>query len=96
MIDVELSKGRQSLNYQEIVKIGDDKVRIRIKSDSYDFQSYARIEVWGNENKWNNIHNIPFANMATPPELYYHSNANKRSFKVDRDKLIDVATSILN
>lgn len=59
-------RGTQSRNLTRVVKTGQGhKLRIRIKRDSYDFQSYARIELWSEtEGKWNFVNNIPHPEMA--------------------------------
>ena len=65
-IKKELSKGRQSMNYDEFLKLDGLKLKISIKSDSYDFQCHARILVWSEQDlKWNLIDSIPFANMMS-------------------------------
>ena len=58
--------GTQSRNLTRIVKTAQGhKLRIRIKRDSYDFQSFARIELWSEtEGKWNFVHSIPYVEMA--------------------------------
>ena len=59
-------RGTQSRNLSRIVKTHQGhKLRIRIKRDSYDFQSYARIELWSEPlGKWNFVHSIPHPEMA--------------------------------
>ncbi|PQV65276.1 hypothetical protein B1R32_10113 [Abditibacterium utsteinense] len=59
-------RGTQSRNLTRIVKTYQGhKLRIRIKRDSYDFQSFARIELWSEtEGKWNFAHSIPHSQMA--------------------------------
>lgn len=74
IIKEEYSLGQQSAQLTKIIE-GDKglKIKIEIKSDSYDFQSYARVSVFNSsELKWNGVDHIPFANMQTPPKLYYH------------------------
>ena len=75
-IDRTISKGRQSVLYQEVFKIGDNSLKIEIKSDSYDFQCSAKVS-WldRNERKWNVLHNIHHGSMKTPNELCYHPQA---------------------
>ena len=51
-------QGQQSWNRQIIETIGDRKVRLTVKVDSYDFQSSAKAELWNGE-KWHTIHHIP-------------------------------------
>lgn len=66
VIDNKEYQGRQSHNLTRVLKTSNGKkLRICIKRDSYDFQSYARIELWSEpEGKWNYVHNIPYPEMA--------------------------------
>lgn len=105
LISQEVSKGTQSILYQEVFNIGDNALRINIKSDSYDFQSHAKI-YWlnRNENKWNCLHNIHYSNMETQTKLYYDPKAidvqrNKNyfisEFWRDRDNLVEMAKALI-
>ena len=89
------SQGQQSHNYQEILKEGDLKLRIRIKRDAYDFQSYAIIEAFSKTDaKWNQVHSIPYPKIQM--RVSYVSPASEKDFKGDRDELIRVAKEILS
>jgi hypothetical protein len=106
-----LSVGRQDVTYTEIIKIKEKKLRIIIKSDSYDFQSSARISVYNEENlEWNHLDSVHYSNMETPFKLYYHSFANEYSrginkkenetilmghFSYDRTSLFNTAQEII-
>ena len=96
-ISVEVSTGTQSVGLQEVVVYNDNKLRIQIKSDSHDFQSYARVDVWAGG--WTRVHSIPFNKMSTEKGLYYGRKINPRSakdFKADRDELVRVAIKVLS
>jgi hypothetical protein len=100
-LNKEVGLGRQDLNYKEIAEIAGHKVRVRIKSDSYDFQSYAIVEVFS-ELKWNQVDFIHFSQMNTPEGLYYKVDRNGElstsecHFKKDRDALIKIASEVLS
>jgi len=87
-IHKEVSAGRQSVNYKEILMLDEMKLRIRIKSDSYDFQCFARVSVWSEENlRWEQIDFIPFANMQTPKGLLYkRGGSSEEHFRGDRGR----------
>jgi len=90
----------QAMGYTEIIKIGEEKIRITIKSDSYDFQSYARVKVWNaKDKKWNFVDSISYSEMNTPAKLYYQRNKKERHddsyYKKDRDLLLEMAIAIL-
>lgn len=72
------------------------KVRIRIKSDSYDFQSYAIAEVYSPHTlSWNELDKIPYGNMRTPAKLAYKTGATIKEFEGDFDTLLERAKIIL-
>jgi len=76
IIKEDYSLGKQSVNLCKIIE-GDNgmKIKIDIKSDSYDFQSYARISVFEPQSlAWNNLSHIPYANMKTPHKLCHTIN----------------------
>ena len=97
IIDETYSKGRQSTVAIKIVTIGTFKVRFTIKSDSYDFQSHAKAEIFNFETlSWNNLHHIPFAQMKTPIGLVYKPDGlSKGYYSSDFATLNDVVTKIL-
>ena len=70
------------------------------KSDSYDQQCYARAYIL-NDEKWELIYSIPYAEMNTPKGLCYHvtykSNviAAEKEFKTDIDRLKKYVGEIL-
>ena len=51
-------QGHQSWNREVIENIGGKRVRLTVKVDAYDFQSWAKAELWSGD-KWNTIHHIP-------------------------------------
>ena len=93
-IYVEVSAGAgQTNSYTETLKIGDRKLRIRIHSDSYDFQSWARIETFDPvASKWNQLADIHYSNMRT---RVAYRDARAADFKIDRDNLLAQAIAIL-
>lgn len=95
----QVALGRQSTEYREMITIDGKKLQISIKSDSYKFQSHARIHVWkGDSDGWTLVHSIHFEQMKTPAELVYHPNKSGLSlhhYKLDRDELVRVATEVL-
>jgi hypothetical protein len=98
VIDTTIGKGRQDIVYRELVMLTDKKVRIDIKSDSYDFQSHARVSVWNAaEDKWNQIDSLHYSAMQTPQGLCYRDGWNDAAhFKKDRDRLLTMAKLILS
>lgn len=104
IIKEEYSLGTQSAHFTKIIE-GDKglKIKIDIKSDSYDFQSYANVSVFNSKDlKWNIVDKIPHSNMKTPHKLYYHVPAPQKNaavlaplFEEDTKILISLAEEIL-
>jgi len=97
---VNLSKGQQSVLYTELLKYGTHRLRIRIKSDSYAFQSFACIERWDGT-QWQPAADIHYGSMDTPTGLHYtYDKADidqlRPEFKVDRDTLLRDAMWVLD
>jgi len=93
-IDKQCCKGGQSMNYTEVVILGECRVRIDIRSDSYKEQCHARCQLWSS-GKWQLIHNIFPALMQTPSELTYKRAATESDFMKDRTQLLNVAEQVL-
>lgn len=94
VISKSYTQGQQSHEYQEVLSIDDVKLRLFIKRDAYEFQSYAYIEAFSKADlKWNSIHSIPYQEIKM--KTSYVSPANAASFKADRDELVRVATELL-
>lgn len=102
-IDVKVSRSRQALNYLEILKMGGKKFRIKIKRDSYAFQSHAKISVWKpDKDEWSLVYSIPYSEMNTSGGLHHkYEGADlkdysvKSEFKKDREELIRLADEIV-
>jgi hypothetical protein len=95
VIDRNLARASQSLTLTDIVAAPNgDRLRIRIKSDSYDFQSYARIDRWDGT-QWHNVHSIDYANMSTATKLSYDPRSDVTDFAKDRMRLLTAAINIL-
>lgn len=86
-IQNDTSKGKQSVHRLLVLKTDDGKkVRIDIKSDSYNFQSHAWADVWNPATlSWNRVANIHFSDMKTPEGLAY-----KQDWKMDEHYADDV------
>jgi len=93
-------KGSQSINFREIYKLDEKRIKLEIKSDSYDQQCYARAYILKDE-KWELVYSIPYSEMNTPKGLCYHvtyrSNATaaEKEFKTDIDRLKKYVREIL-
>lgn len=105
LISQEVSKGSQSVHYEEIFNIGDNALKVEIKSDSYGFQCRAKVS-WLNrqEHEWNVLHNIHHGRMKTRDSLSscrqaYDMEGNKNyfisEFWQDREELVKIAKQLI-
>jgi hypothetical protein len=77
----EFSNGTQSLNFKGVYQLGDLKLAINIKRDSYDFQSYATITVWRpSDLSWSPVASIPYSKMNVVTSGIVDPYANAESF----------------
>ena len=59
----EISWSKQAAHYKRVFLLGEsDMLKISIKRDSYDFQSYARLSRWDGK-QWNLVSEIPYSKM---------------------------------
>ena len=98
-LSLDIAAGSQSVNFVELLSGWGQRLRISIKSDSYAFQSYARIEVWSAaELKWNLVAYVQHGSMRTPAGLIYQPNRSgfqASHFQADRTELIRLAGLVL-
>lgn len=62
--------GHQSWNREVIENIGGKRVRMTVKVDAYDFQSFAKSELWNGE-KWHTVHKIPGQEVQAFKKISY-------------------------
>lgn len=62
--------GSQSVTCRIIYQLNGRTVKLEIKSDSFEQQSYAKACVFDGTS-WKDLYTIPYALMRTPPELLY-------------------------
>jgi hypothetical protein len=96
-----LSHNRQDVTLTETFRDNNGrKIRLSIKSDSYEFQCHAYAEVWSPTNlRWNRVASIPHANMKTRSGLAYLPANNKATavhFEADRQTLLTMVKAILD
>ena len=78
ILEKTLSRGSQDVSYREIFEYKGHKLRIRIKSDAYAFQSFAVIEILQPTFEWTSLHTIHNSNMNTPTKLCYCDNVSEK------------------
>jgi hypothetical protein len=88
---------RQSWNYQFLTKIEDIPVKVSIRRDSYDFQSYARAYVWSDEGmEWRLAASLPYEDMDTLDlPAYVDDGRDWRYFEADEAALLEEVRWIL-
>ena len=96
-------RGQKSWNRERIEIMGKtpgfrDGVRVRFtfKLDAYDFQSYAKAEVWkGAVQGWTAVHSIP-GQLLKAVGSYVSATAKPDMFDADLAELRRVATLVLS
>ena len=93
-IKIEVAKSGQNVNYCEVLDFGTRRIRIHIRSNSYQEQCHAKIEVWNDE--WKFVDSIDPGAMQTPKDLYLaREKPNREPFQSDRNELFRVAQAVL-
>ena len=98
------SKGSQSVEYKAVYSHNGNKVRLEIKKDSHDQQSYGKVYAWDkNSLKWNLIDSIPYANLRVVKDKVFHlreisdlTNKELAAFEEDKKILKQLAKDVLD
>ena len=87
-------KEHQSAHYEAVVKWDNPvaTLRVQIKRDTYDYQSYARIHKWDGD-KWQFITAIPYPLMES--EAFAYDEPKEADFQADFLRLLSEANAIL-
>ena len=89
----EVAIGGQDVKWVELLNYGDYRLRMSIRSDAYQGQCHAHLEVFDKGAlKWNIVVYRPSATMATEPKLVYHPQGKVKwdlAFGTDRKWLLD-------
>ena len=95
LLHLEIGKGRQDVTATALFDMNGHRLRARIKRDSYDFQSSARMERW-NGKEWKFLADIHYSKMTTPEKLHYKQDWESVShFNADLTTLLEKAALIL-
>jgi hypothetical protein len=96
-IHSDIARGRQSVNAIFLFDRGTAKARIKICSDSYDFQSFARVELFSpTDLNWNVVGYIPYPEMKTPHKLaYLPTGTAQENFMADFDRLLAIVDGLV-
>lgn len=95
-IEIRVFKGRQSVCYEFIGKLGAFKFKVDIKVDSYDFQSHAIGYVFDPAAlKWNPLYHIPYNAMTSIKTADRFGETKAASFRVDHDHIVGKLADIL-
>lgn len=109
LLDTKISQGSQDYTltnlYKAVIRKSGNgitsewihKLRVSVKSDSYNQQCHATCDVFSpEENKWNRLCHVPFGKMGTSSGLSHYLDApNKGHFQLDVAELLRLAELIL-
>ena len=96
IINREFSKGTQSFNFLGNYRIGNKSIKIEIKLDSYDFQSYARSYLFTDQG-WELIYSMPYNNMMAVRKklIWYNFDECAKEFQTDESLILNISKKIL-
>lgn len=87
----EEQNGRRG--YEALWRIGERRVRIGIRVDSYDMQSHARAEIFDpGANAWNVVATIPYPQMASKGKAYSKTPLTKEFERDEATLLAEVGS----
>lgn len=107
IVDKRICRGSQDIDYVEILTLvgkagrtaAAHKLRIKIRSNAYASQSYARVDRWDG-GQWQLVHELGQGNMKTPASLYTWNESVhgtlEAKFAADRNELVRLAGAILS
>ena len=96
-LDVSISLDDSDVNFVALLAVAGHKVRLRIRSNSYDFQCYAYADAWSKSDlRWQNIGDIGHGSMQTPSGLYVRKDWSSRThFEADARRLLEIVATVL-
>lgn len=94
-ITEEFTRGRQSVDLQCLYRTKrGTRLKVQIKYDNSNAQSYARLCVWSkSELQWNPVHCIPYQKMHAI--AVKDRTLNEKDFSTDVETLINVAFEVI-
>ena len=94
-ISEKLYNANQSWCYDSIVKIDEHKLRVSIRRNAYDSQSYCKISRWDGT-KWHFITSKPIEQCKCSDASYVVKKVNIKLFQMDAEELIKEATQVIS
>jgi len=95
MLNERVWNSDQSWNLERVLSFGEHRLRLRIRHNAYDFQSYGRIERW-NGDQWFVVHVIPGVSLKGKMSYTQRDITVKHFSQADIDELMTVAASVLS
>jgi len=84
----------QSWNYERTVNVDGTKLRVQIRRNAYDMQSFARVHIWDGSN-WNVVCSRPISECTCKTISYVQDKINDGLFKSDADSILKEAMQIV-
>lgn len=97
VLDFGIAKGRQTVDATYVYQSGQQRVRLLIHTDSVDFQSSARAQVWSQAAQaWNTLTSIHYSQMRSPHNAAYRSDwVQPELYNADRIELLRLVKATL-
>ncbi len=90
----EITKTRDHIDLQAILDDRGVRLRVHMRRDSYDVQSYGRVEVWTDAG-WTHVYTRPGPKLQSQQVNRYHEEDLQDALYADRDALFEIAWHIL-
>jgi DNA polymerase IIIc chi subunit len=84
----------QSWHCEVLEKLAGRKVKLYVRCNSYDFQSYARSYVWKND-EWSFVHEIPGEHLQTNAPYVQKTGISLGTFHEDLTELRRVTLEVI-
>lgn len=96
-VDVSIARGSQDVFFTELLSFREEKLRIKIRSNSYKDQCSAELEIWSAAGRqWNEVVRLHAAEMQTEKGLCYGPQmVLPADFAKDRAVLLNRAMLVL-
>jgi hypothetical protein len=95
LISMRTWKSDQSWNFQTIINFDGCKLKVEIRRNAYDNQSFARVKRWDGD-QWNIVCSRPITECRCQSISYVSKNITDVNFLKDADSLVDEAMAVIS
>lgn len=93
-ISTQTYNENQSWYHKRVVVVDERRFKVHIRRNAYDFQSFAKVELW-NGSEWKGVYSEPITACACKSISYVQSGITDTAFEEDFMRLLLVAAEIV-